>query len=166
MKFRILILLTALCVFMTGALAQESEKPLRLLKLGDAISIALEKSYEMKIAQLDKLSAEKNLAYRKNNFKMRVDASFDLPDASEGVQQISREGQLPVYESRGSTNFQGNLAITQPLPTDGWLRIMGQTYYNRQTYWDNFAQQNLRRNDVLSSARLQFNQPLFTPNAK
>ncbi len=164
MKFRFLILLTAFCIFSTALPAQESEKPLRLLKLGDAISIALEKSYEMKIARLDRLAAEKNLAYRKNNFKMRVDASFDLPDASESVQQIPREGQLPVYESRGETNFQGNLAITQPLPTDGWLRIMGQTDYNRQTYWDNFAQQNLRRNDVLSSARLLFNQPLFTPN--
>ncbi len=160
-------LIPILCLFLlhTGfTIAQETDSPPRLLKLGDAISIALEKSYEMKIAQLDKLSAEKNLAFRKNNFKVRVDATFDLPDASEGVQQISREGQLPVYESRGSTNFQGNLAITQPLPTNGWLRIMGQTYYNRQSYWDNFEERNLLRNDVLTSARLQFNQPLFTLN--
>lgn len=164
MTFRFSILMIVILAFASVRAADETDRPLRLLKLGDAISIALEKSYEMKIAQLDKLSAEKNLAFRKGNFKMRMDASFDLPNASEGVQEISREGQLPVYESRGSTNFQGNLSITQPLPTNGWLRVMGQTYYNRQSYWNDFAQENLRRNDVLTSARLQFNQPLFTLN--
>jgi outer membrane protein TolC len=164
MKFRLLSVFLILCFFATFLSAQEAEQPLQLLKLGDAISIALEKSYEMKVVRLDRLSAEKNLAYRKGNFKMRMDASFNVPNTSQGVQEISREGQLPVYESRGSTNYLANLSITQPLPTDGWLRLEGETYYNRQSYWDYGAQQMLKRNDVLTSTSLRLNQPLFTLN--
>jgi len=145
--------------------AQESEqRPLQLLNLGDAISIALEKSYEMKVVRLDRLAAEKNLISAKSFFKMRVDANFDLPSASEQVQETYREGNLPVYETRGSYRYQGNLNITQPLPTDGRFRLQGQTYYGSVSFWDNALQRTLNRYDVLSSVNLQFYQPLFTLN--
>ncbi|MBN1559524.1 TolC family protein [candidate division KSB1 bacterium] len=148
----------------TVTLPAQEEAPLQLLKLGDAIAIALEKSYEMKVARLDKLAAEKNLISAKSNFKMRADATFDLPDFSEDVQETYREGELPVYETRGDIRYQGNLALTQPLPTDGNIRLLGRTYYGGVSYWDDRLQENITRNDVLTSLRLDLNQPLFTLN--
>ncbi|MBN1478696.1 TolC family protein [candidate division KSB1 bacterium] len=154
--------LIGMCV---AVFAQDVEqKSLQLLNLGDAISIALEKSYEMKVARLDKLAAEKNLISAKSNFKLRMDANFDLPSASEQVQETYREGNLPVYETRGNYRYQGNLNITQPLPTNGRFRLQGQTYYGSVSYWDYGQQSTLRRTDVLTSLNLQFYQPLFTLN--
>ena len=137
---------------------------IKYLQLGDAISIALEKSYEMKVARLDRLAAEKNLISAKSNFKLRVDANFNLPSASENVQETYREGLLPVYETRGDYRYQGNLNITQPLPTNGRIRLQGQSYYGGVSFWDNAANRSVSRNDVLTSLSLQFNQPLFTLN--
>ena len=136
----------------------------KYLQLGDAISIALEKSYEMKVARLERLSSEKNLISAKSNFKMRVDANFDLPSASESVQEIYLQGDLPVYETRGNYRYQGNLNITQPLPTDGQIRLRGQSYYGGVSFWDNGLDANVNRNDVLTSLSLQLSQPLFTLN--
>lgn len=147
-----------------GVTQENEQESLQLLKLGDAISIALEKSYEMKVARLDKLAAEKNLISAKSNFKLRMDANFDLPSASEQVQETYREGNLPVYETRGNYRYQGNLNITQPLPTNGRFRLQGQTYYGSVSYWDYSRQSTLKRTDVLTSLNLQFYQPLFTLN--
>ena len=113
-----LLYIMLMITFMGAIFLQaQDDAPLQLLKLGDAISIALEKSYEMKVARLDKLAAEKNLISAKSNFKMRADATFNLPDFSEDVQETYREGELPIYETRGDIRYQGNLTLTQPLPT-------------------------------------------------
>lgn len=137
---------------------------IKYLQLGDAISIALEKSYALKVARLDRLAAEKNLISAKSNFKLRVDANFNLPSASENVQETYLGGQLPVYETRGDYRYQGNLNITQPLPTNGRIQLRGQSYYGGVSFWDNAADANVSRNDVVTSLSLQFSQPLFTLN--
>ena len=164
------VFLFVLCIALWGQfatlVAQESQedRPLQLLSLGDAISIALEKSYEMKVARLDRLAAEKNLISARSNFKLRMDANFDLPSASEQVQEVFRQGGLPEYETRGSTRYHGDLNLTQPLPTNGLFRLQGETSFGTVSYWDQVQQSTLRRTDVLTSLNLNFYQPLFTLN--
>lgn len=135
------------------------------LNLGDAISIALEKSYEMKVARLERVSAEKNLVSAKSNFRLRVDATMELPNASEQVQEINVANQLPIFNTTGSTRYQGNLLLTQPLPTDGRLQLIGKSYYRVATYWDASENAKRSRDDVLTSLSMQFNQPLLTMNS-
>lgn len=145
-------------------LAQEAETAPTMLKLGDAISIALEKSYEMKVARLDRLSAEKNLVSAKSNFKLRVDANFDIPSASEQVREIQVPNQLPYFNTTGEVRYQGNLFFTQPLPTDGRFRLSGRTYYRDVSTWSEQQNESTSRYDVLTSFSLDFEQPLFTLN--
>ncbi len=148
----------------TSGFAQETEEPIQYLTLGDAISIALEKSYEMKVARLDKLSAEKNLVSAKSNFKMRVDANFELPNASEQVREIQVPNQLPYFNTTGELRYQGNLYITQPLPTNGRFRLAGRTYYRDVSTWSEQNKLSTSRYDAYTSFSLDFEQPLFTLN--
>jgi outer membrane protein len=162
MQWRFLLTLVALQFLMSINVYADTP---RFLQLGDAISIALEKSYDMKVVRLERLSAEKNLISAKSNFKMRVDANFDLPSWNESVQETYREGNLPVYETRGNYRYQGNLNVTQPLPTDGQVRLQGRSYYGGVSFWDNALDKSVTRNDLLTSLSLQFSQPLFTLNS-
>ncbi len=142
----------------------EQEETPKFLTVGDAISIALEKSYEMKVARLDRLSAEKNLVSAKSNFKMRIDANFELPNASEQVREIQVPNQLPFFNTTGELRYQGNLFFTQPLPTNGRFRLAGRTYYRDVSTWSEQNKLSSSRYDVLTSFSLDFQQPLFTLN--
>jgi len=134
------------------------------LKLGDAVAIALEKNYEMKVARLERISAEQNLISAKSNFRLRIDAAMDLPNASEQVEEIQVPNGLPYFNTTGSVRYQGNLYITQPLPTNGQLQLVGRTYSRNVSYWSENEKATKSRSDVLTSTSLQFNQPLLTLN--
>ena len=160
-KFRVILMILVAAMLGTNALFAEE---IKYLQLGDAISIALEKSYALKVSRLNRLAAEKNLISAKSNFKRRVVANFNLPSATESVQETYLGGALPVYETRGDYRYQGNLNITQPLPTNGRIQLRGQSYYGGVSFWDNTSDASVSRNDVLTSLGLQFSQPLFTLN--
>lgn len=151
-------------VFLLLAFESGIGQDTKYLNLGDAISIALEKSYEMKVARLEKLGAEKNLIWAKSNFKLRVDANLDIPSASEQVQEIQVPNQLPYFNTTGEMRYQGNLSITQPLPTDGQFSLQGRSYHRSVSTWSDLNKDEQQRDDVLTSLSLTFNQPLFTLN--
>ncbi len=157
-SFRTIIYCLTLFLF---SISQAQEK--RMLNLQQAIDIALEKSYEMKAARLVKASAEHNLVSVKSNFKMRMDMNLDMPNWSEQVSEISVPNALPQFNTTGQIRYQGDLSISQPLPTDGYVMLRGQAYHRDVSYWSDINQDS-KRKDMFTSLSIRFNQPLFTLN--
>ena len=135
----------------------------RELSLQQAIDIALEQSYEMKAARLVRTSAQHNLVSVKSRFKMRIDMDLDLPNWSEQVSEIQVPDALPRFNTTGQFRYEGNLSISQPLPTNGYFSLQGRAYHRDISYWSDLNQDSQRK-DVLTSVSLQYNQPLFTLN--
>ena len=107
-----------LVLFLCVVNAQE-----RQLSLQQAIDIALEQSYEMKAARLIRASAQHNLTSVQSRFKMRVDMNLDLPNWSQQVSEIQVPDGLPRFNTTGQFRYEGNLSVSQPLPTDGYFSL-------------------------------------------
>ncbi len=136
----------------------------QVLTLQDAIDIAFEKSYDMKILRLELVQSEQNLVAARNSFKTSVGLSLDSPRWQESVSQVRVPNALPVYNSIGSMSFNGGMTITQPLPTDGRLSLESRFRQNRETTYLVSSEETLKRSDFLSSLTLRLTQPLFTIN--
>ncbi|MFC1693220.1 TolC family protein, partial [Candidatus Latescibacterota bacterium] len=135
-----------------------------LLSLEDAIDIALEQGYEMKSLRLTLIEAEENRRAAKYRFRTNADLSFNTPNWSEDMREVPVPDGLPVYNSLGTLRYQSQLNITQPLPTDGFLRLRSQIYQSKESNYFAETDNMIKRKDFLSSVRLWFNQPLFTYN--
>ena len=139
-------------------------QPKKLLKLNDAIDIALEKSYQMKSLRLAMVSAKENLDAAKGRFKTNANMRLDVPSWSESVAEIPLQDALPVFNTTGRLRFQGILDINQPLPTDGVFTLRSQMYHRDVSTFMMDSNENLKRKDVYNSISLRFTQPLFTIN--
>ena len=136
----------------------------RLLSLQDAIDIALEEGYEMKSLRLNLIESAENRLAAKYRFRTNADFSLDSPTWTEDMREISVPNGLPVYNSLGTLRYRSQLNITQPLPTDGFLRLRSQVYQSKETNYFAETDNTIKRKDFLSSVRIWFNQPLFTYN--
>lgn len=154
--------ITGFCLFfiLSAAAAQQ-----HALTLEDAVGIALEKSYQIKSARLNQLSAEKNLISAKSRFRLQIDMDIDMPAWNERVQAIQVPNGLPQYNTTGEMRYETNLEIRQPLPTNGYLSLNGQGYHQDVSFWSDQLQRDLHRKEFYSSLSARFNQPLFTLNA-
>jgi len=133
-----------------------------VLTLDQAITIALEKSYEMKTLRLSLFQADQNLRAARGRFKTNADLSIEAPNWNEMVSEIPVPGQLPVFNTTGYTRYQANFDINQPLPTDGSLTLRSQAYHRDVSTYD--ANQKLEGSEVYTSVSLRFSQPLFAIN--
>ena len=136
----------------------------RLLSLQNAVDIALDEGYEMKSLQLNLIEAEENRFAAKYRFRTNADLSLDSPSWMEDMREVPVPNGLPVYNSLGTMRYRSQLNITQPLPTDGWLRLRSQVYQSKETNYFADTDNTIKRKDFLSSVRIWFNQPLFTYN--
>ncbi len=136
-----------------------------MLTLDDAIDIALEKSYDMKVLRLNLMRAEQGLIAAKGRFKTNADMSFQLPNWEESVSSIPVQNSLPVFNTTGSVMYYGRMDLNQPLPTDGVIRLRGSTYHRDVSTYLAETSTDLMRKDVYTSLSLQFDQPLFTVNS-
>lgn len=143
-KSLLLILLIALNAY---ALKSETYE----LDLAKSIGIAKEKSYSMLSLVQDFKIAEYNLKSAKSRFKTHIDMNFVSPEYTETVRRFEDSTGLSFYPVK-SMNYQGNLVINQPLPTDGNIFIRSGLSFD-----DNYF--NADRSAYLNT-RIGFTQPI------
>lgn len=92
------------------------------LDLQKSIEIAKEKSSSMLSLVQDFKIAEYNLKSATSKLKTHIDLNFVSPQYTETVNQFEDSTGISFYPIK-QLNFQGNININQPLPTDGYVYI-------------------------------------------
>ncbi len=110
------------------------------LDLEKSIEIANAKSFSMLRLVQDFKIAEYNLKSATSKFKTHIDLNFVSPEYTETIRQFEDSTGISFYPVK-QLNYQSNLMINQPLPTDGNVYIRtGLANYddyfsaNRSTY--------------------------------
>jgi len=90
------------------------------LDLQKSIEIAKEKSYNMLNLVQDFKIAEYNLKSATSTFKTHINLNFVTPQYTETVRQFEDSTGISFYPVK-QLNYQGNINVNQPLPTDGYV---------------------------------------------
>lgn len=88
------------------------------LDLAKSIEIAKEKSYSMKYLVQDFKIAEYNLKSATSRFKTHINMNFTAPEYTETIRTFEDSTGITFYPIK-QLQYQTNLTINQPLPTDG-----------------------------------------------
>lgn len=143
-KFAFLFILTT--VSLNTAFAETY-----LLDLQKSIELAKTKSFTMQRLVQDFKIAEYNLKSATSRFKTHIDLNFVSPEYTETIRTFEDSTGLSFYPVK-QLNYQSNLIINQPLPTDGNIYIR-----TGLANYDDFYSDN--RSTYLST-RLGFTQPI------
>jgi outer membrane protein TolC len=135
----------------------------RVLTLKDALSIALEKSYSIKSAELSLTSSQKNLEAVKLGLMSSVDMQFNIPSYSRTLSsQFNPLTGAQEYFDYGYTTFEGQLNVTQPLIfSNGTFYLSGDFYKKSQ-----LSSGVQIPTDYYSNLTVSLLQPLFTFNTQ
>jgi outer membrane protein len=144
-------------------LPAQEEKPVTLT-LNNAIELALEKSYDARVVRLRLIQAEQNVNAQKGQFRTQISMRLDAPDFQEDVQSFRLPDEVPYYNTVGSLRWQNRLSITQPLPTNGNIRLSTNIYQIRESVFKDQLDITEKAERFYTSLRLEFNQPIFVPN--
>lgn len=120
------------------------------LDLDKSIEIAKVKSYTMQELTQDFKIAENNLKAATSRLKTHINLNFG-PEYSNILQRYQDSTGVSYYPLR-QLNFNGNLTINQPLPTDGNIYI--------RTGVDNTEDYNDMLRTSYLNTRIGFTQPL------
>ncbi|MCL4540350.1 MAG: TolC family protein [Bacteroidetes bacterium] len=133
----------------------------RVLTLKDAISIALQKSFNVKSADLALLSSEKSLEAIKLGLMTSVNMVFNVPSYSRTLSnQFNPLTGTQQFFNYGFTTYEGQLYFTQPIVlTNGTFTLTGDLWKRSQ-----FSSEQQIPVDYYSNVSLSFQQPLFTFN--
>lgn len=121
------------------------------LDLDGSIEVAKQKSYQMLILNQVLARAGYELKAATSKLKTHVDLNMTLPNYTETIRQYEDSTGItffPVQQLR----FNGNLVISQPLPTDGQLYVSS----GLDNVLDYYKDESLTRMDL----RLGLYQPL------
>lgn len=133
----------------------------RVLTLQDALSIALEKSYAVKSAELVLLSSQKNLEAAKLGLMTSINMQFNVPSYSRTLSnQFNPLTGTQQFFDYGFTTYEGMLNFTQPIIfTNGTFTLSGDLWKRSQ-----FSSGQQIPTDYYSNLSLSLQQPLFTFN--
>ncbi len=133
----------------------------RVLTLKEAISIALEKSYSVKSADLALLSYRKSLEAAKLGLMTSVNMVFNVPSYSRTLSnQFNPLTGTEQFFNYGFTTYEGQLYFTQPIIfTNGAFTLTGDLWKRSQ-----FSSEQQIPTDYYSNLSLSFEQPLFAFN--
>ena len=121
------------------------------LDLAKSIEIAKEKSYTMKNLVQDFKIAEYNLKSATSRFRTHIDLNFVAPEYTETIRTFEDSTGITFYPVK-QLQYQTNLIINQPLPTDGNIYIRS-GLANYDDYFSNYRSSYL-------STRLGLTQPI------
>lgn len=93
-----------------------------LLDLEKSIDIAKQKSFDMLSLKQDLKIAEYNLNLATSRFKTHVNLTLETPIFQDIVDQQKDSSGIHYFPTK-DLQFTGNLAINQPLPTDGNISL-------------------------------------------
>lgn len=148
MKKVILIALISI-IFCSTVTSQEAQH--HNLTLEQSIEIAKEKSLRMLRLEQSLKRAEFNLQSVTNSLKTNIQMSLQLPNYSDEVRTREDSSGISYYSFK-QLQYEGNLTIRQPLPTDGNIFIQ-----NRLTSYDDIRR-DLR--STYASTRIGLEQPI------
>ncbi|MDD4921098.1 MAG: TolC family protein [Bacteroidales bacterium] len=92
------------------------------LDLSKSIEVAKLQSYDMLSLKQDLKIAEFNLKSATSKLKTHIDLNLSIPDYSETMRRDEDSSGVSFYPVK-QMNYDGNLVINQPLPTDGKIYI-------------------------------------------
>jgi len=145
MKKLLLLSLAILCNF--SMLIAETY----ILDLEKSIMLAKSKSYVMLSLEQDLKIAEYNLKSATARFKTHVDLTLVIPEYTETIRQFEDSTGITFYPVK-QLNYQSNIEINQPLPTDGRIYI--------QSGLSNYDDYNSSQRLMNLNTRLGLTQPL------
>ena len=90
------------------------------LDLQRSIEIAKTKSFSMLSLVQDFKIAEYNLKSATSSLKTHIELNFVSPAYSNTVEAFTTDTSVTYYSSK-VLNYEGNLTVNQPLPTDGYV---------------------------------------------
>jgi outer membrane protein TolC len=121
------------------------------LDLQKSIEIAKTKSFSMLSLVQDLKIAEYNLKSATSSFKTHINLNFVSPQYTETVRQFEDSTGISFYPIK-QLNYQGNVNINQPLPTDGYVYV--------KTGLSNFDDFYTSLRSTYLNTRIGFVQPL------
>ena len=121
------------------------------LDLAKSIEIAKEKSYSMKYLVQDFKIAEYNLKSATSRFKTHINMNFTAPEYTETIRTFEDSTGITFYPIK-QLQYQTNLTINQPLPTDGNVYVKT-GLANYDDFFSNYRSSYL-------STRFGFTQPI------
>ncbi len=142
-KIVVAVLISVICSSVSGSDTYH-------LTLEQSIEIAKEKSYRMLQLKQSLQIAEYNLQTITNRLKTHIDLNITAPQYSEEIR--TTPDTTATYYSVKQLNYNGNLTINQPLPTDGRIYVE-----NKLSAFDDLK--NEKRSSNMST-RIGFEQPL------
>ncbi len=131
--------------------ATSEDRQNRQLTLEESIEIAKQKSLRMLKLEQSLKGAEFNLKSATNSLRTNIEMTLELPRYSEEVRTREDSSGISYYSFK-QVQYEGNLTIRQPLPTDGNIFIQ-----NRLTSYDDI-QRDLR--STYASTRIGLEQPI------
>jgi outer membrane protein TolC len=154
MKFTTIILFSILLISQVF--------PQRVLKLEEALAIALKESYSIKSASFSLESSQKNLEAIKMGLRTSVNMEFDLPRYSRSLKsQFNTQTASEQFFEVGNTTLEGRLYFTQPIPfTNGTFSLVSSIFGR-----DQFSGISGTSRDYYTNMSLRLRQPLFSFNS-
>lgn len=152
------LLLFALPIAVTG-----QDAPL-ILTLDRAIDLALKESYDARNLALQLLQSEQNRSAARGRFRTNADLSLRAPNFTEQVQGINVPNQPTAYNTTGNLEWRADLAIRQPLPTNGAIGLTSRLRQVRDSVFLESQNTTQKSKRFFTSSRLELTQPLLVPN--
>ncbi|MCC8174419.1 MAG: TolC family protein [Odoribacter sp.] len=146
---RTIILVTFLLTFYTKiSIAQVYE-----LTLQQSIEIAKNQSSSILQLAEDTKIAEYNLKATISGYRTNINLGLTLPKYSETVRQWEDSTGISFYPVK-HLSYSGNLTVSQPLPTDGWVYL--------ETGLSSLSDYNTHLRAAHMNTRIGFSQPLHS----
>ena len=154
---------TPVWLLLLTALTARAQDPV-VLDLERSLDLALERSFEARTLRLDLYRAEQNAQAARGRFKSFADLDFRTPSYDQRFFEKPLPGQPSVFEQTESLEWEGELSLNQPLPTDGLITLSGSLRLLQQETFLEADDTDFEDNRLFTSLRLGFSQPLFVPN--
>jgi len=135
-----------------------------ILDLKKSIDYALENSNMIQLSKIEIKNAEETLKAAKGRLKTNAYMNFELPNYQNRIQSIPQSTGFDIYRTSGTERFSGALTVSQPLPTDGEISLISSAYHLKESFWNQGTSADTSIKRFSTSARIYFNQPLFTFN--
>jgi hypothetical protein len=146
------LLLTSLVLGLLNQMVPIFSQEIYTLDLQKSIEIAKEKSRRMLILKQVLAQAGYELKSATSRLKTHIDLNLTVPDYTQTIRKFEDSTGSTFY-SVNQLNYNGNILISQPLPTDGQLYL--------STGLDNMLDYDKNERLTRLDARLGFNQPLL-----
>lgn len=143
--------LSILCLMIILSCNNVTAQEVYLLDLDKSIELALEKSHSILRLRQNLVQSEHELKVTTSSFKTHVDLELTVPEYTETISEYEDTTGISFYNVK-QLEYEGELNISQPLPTDGSLSLSSGLL--------SINDYNEDQNSFKLNTRLEFEQPI------